>query len=367
MASTDMKLSQVLQKAECGEPLSSQELQFLLSLSEPHELNQVFKLARSLRNRYFENKVFLYSFVYFSTWCRNDCTFCYYRKSNKYPSRYRKTEFEVLDAAINAAESGVHLIDLTLGEDPYYYKRHGFGSLVDLVRKVKKNTGLPIMISPGVVPVQVLNELSVAGADWYACYQETHNRELFKQLRLDQNYDLRFSSKHKALHSGLLVEDGILTGVGETLSDIAVSIKSMSGLGAHQVRVMSFVPQRGTPMEQWQTPPRIRELLIIAVLRIVMPDRLIPASLDVDGIEGLQARLDAGANVITSLIPPKLGLAGVAQSTKDINEGFRTVQGVIPVLKQMGMRAASLEDYYSWIIEEKEKLKMLQSQEMRAL
>ena len=58
MASTDMKLSQVLQKAECGEPLSSQELQFLLSLSEPHELNQVFKLARSLRNRYFENKVF---------------------------------------------------------------------------------------------------------------------------------------------------------------------------------------------------------------------------------------------------------------------------------------------------------------------
>jgi methylornithine synthase len=367
MASTDMKLSQVLQKAECGEPLSSQELQFLLSLSEPHELNQVFKLARSLRNRYFENKVFLYSFVYFSTWCRNDCTFCYYRKSNKYPSRYRKTEFEVLDAAINAAESGVHLIDLTLGEDPYYYKRHGFGSLVDLVRKVKKNTGLPIMISPGVVPVQVLNELSVAGADWYACYQETHNRELFKQLRLDQSYDLRFSNKQKAMQSGLLVEDGILAGVGETLSDIVASIKSMSKLGAQQVRVMSFVPQKGTPMEQWQTPLRTKELLIIAVLRIVMPDRLIPASLDVDGIEGLQARLDAGANVITSLIPPKLGLAGVAQSTKDINEGFRTVQGVIPVLKQMGMRAASLEDYYSWIIEEKEKLKMLQSQEMRAL
>lgn len=141
----------------------------------------------------------------------------------------------------------------------------------------------------------------------------------------------------------------------------------MSRLGAQQVRVMSFVPQKGTPMEQWQTPPRLRELLIIAVMRIVMPDRLIPASLDVDGIEGLQARLNAGANVITSLIPPKLGLAGVAQSTKDINEGFRTVQGVIPVLKQMGMKAATLEDYYSWIIKEKEKLRMLQSQEMRAL
>ncbi|HHW28664.1 MAG TPA: methylornithine synthase PylB [Syntrophomonadaceae bacterium] len=367
MSSTDMKLSHILRKAECGEPLSSLELQFLLGLSKPDELNQVFKLARSLRNRYFENKVFLYSFIYFSTWCRNNCTFCYYRKTNKYPLRYRKTESEVLEAAINAAESGVHLIDLTLGEDPFYYKRYGFSSLVELAKKVKMNTGLPIMISPGVVPAQVLSDLSLAGVDWYACYQETHNRELFKQLRLNQNYDLRFSSKQKAMQNGLLVEDGILAGVGETLSDIAVSIKTMSRLGAQQVRVMSFVPQRGTPMEQWQTPPRLRELLIIAVMRIVMPDRLIPASLDVDGIEGLQARLNAGANVITSLIPPKLGLAGVAQSTKDINEGFRTVQGVIPVLKQMGMKAATLEDYYSWIIKEKEKLRMLQSQEMRAL
>lgn len=182
MSSIDMKLRHVLQKAECGEPLSSLELQFLLSRSKPDELNQVFKLARSLRNRYFENKVFLYSFIYFSTWCRNNCTFCYYRKSNRYPTRYRKTESEVLEAAISAAESGVHLIDLTLGEDPYYYKRYGFSSLVDLVKKVKMNTGLPIMISPGVVPAQVLNELSLAGADWYACYQETHNKMTALQL-----------------------------------------------------------------------------------------------------------------------------------------------------------------------------------------
>lgn len=95
-----------------------------------------------------------------------------------------------------------------------------------------------------------------------------------------------------------------------------------------------------------------------------MPDRLIPASLDVDGVEGLQARINAGANVITSLIPPQLGLAGVAQSTKDINEGYRTVQGIIPVLNQMGMRAASLEEYSCWILNEKEKLQRPRSREV---
>lgn len=364
MSSTDLKLGHVLQKAECGEPLSSYELQYLLGLSKPDELNRVFELACSLRDRHFENKVFLYSFIYFSTWCRNDCTFCYYRKSNTHTTRYRKTEAEVLDAAVSMAESGVHLIDLTLGEDPFYYKRHGFGPLVDLVKKVKTQTGLPVMVSPGVVPEQVLGRLAQAGADWYACYQETHNRELFKQLRLSQSYDARFASKKNAMRCGLLVEDGILAGVGETLSDIAFSLKTMSSLGAHQVRVMSFVPQKGTPMDCWPTPPRIKELLVIALLRILMPDRLIPASLDVDGVEGLQARINAGANVITSLIPPQLGLAGVAQSTKDINEGYRTVQGIIPVLKQMGMSVASFEDYNCWLKNEKKKLQVTFSSEV---
>jgi methylornithine synthase len=359
-----MKLGHVLQKAERGEPLSSHELQFLLELSKPDELNQVFELACRLRDRYFQNKVFLYGFIYFSTWCRNDCTFCYYRKSNTHPNRYRKSEVEVLEAAKRVAESGVHLIDLTLGEDPFYYKRHGFYSLVKLVNKVKMKTGLPVMVSPGVVPEQVLSDLYIAGADWFACYQETHNRELFSRLRLNQSYDARFSSKKNAMRSGLLVEDGILAGVGETLSDLAFSLESMSRLGAHQVRVMSFVPQKGTPMDHWTTPPRVRELLVIALLRILMPDRLIPASLDVDGVEGLQARINAGANVITSLIPPQLGLAGVAQSTKDINEGYRTVQGIIPVLNQMGMRAASLEEYSCWILNEKEKLQRPRSREV---
>ncbi len=75
---------------------------------------------------------------------------------------------------------------------------------------------------------------------------------------------------------------------------------------------------------------------MIAVMRLLFPDRLIPASLDIDGVAGLQARLNAGANVVTSLIPPRLGLAGVAQSTRDIDDGYRTVAGILPLLEQIG-------------------------------
>ena len=80
-------------------------------------------------------------------------------------------------------------------------------------------------------------------------------------------------------------------------------------------------------------------------MRLALPDRLIPASLDVDGLSGLKQRLDAGANVITSLVPPGQGLAGVAQSSLDIEEGNRTAGSARRILEENELRAATLEEY----------------------
>lgn len=351
-------LDEVLEQACTGKLISPGEIEFLLGLQEDDHLAQLFLAARSVRDLHFHRKVFLYGFVYFSTWCRNDCAFCYYRKSNGSSKRYRKSDEEILDAAGRLAESGVHLIDLTLGEDPFFYhNKDGFNYLANLVKKVKTETRLTVMASPGVVPRESLKLLAEAGADWYACYQETHNRELFNRLRLGQSYDSRFISKRLAIEAGMLVEEGILVGVGESLRDIVVSTRNMRLAKASQVRVMGFVPQEGTPMVAWVAPPRKRELVVIAVLRLLFPDRLIPASLDVDGVEGLQARVNAGANVITSLIPPRLGLAGVAQNSKDINEGYRTVAGILPLLEEMDLVVATKDEYASWLEIEKERLK----------
>jgi len=351
------KLEDILEKACKQQCLSREEIIFLLSLKEEGEIKQLFHVARSLRQRYFGEKVFLYGFIYFSTYCRNYCTFCAYRAPNKLCKRYRKTGNEVIEVAWRLAESGVHLIDLTMGEDPFYYLRDsGFKSLVELAGRVKVETGLPVMVSPGVVPKQVLVDLADIGVDWYACYQETHNRQLFRCLRPYQSYDSRLEEKYFAKESGLLVEEGILAGVGESAIDIATSMEVMQGMGAHQVRVMSFIPQEDIPMNDWPSPPRIHEMIIIAVLRLLFPDRLIPASLDIDGVEGLQERLKAGANVVTSLIPPHMGLAGVAQASLDVDDGYRTVKGVLPLLEEVGLRAATVEDYACWVNSEKNGL-----------
>lgn len=307
----------------------------------------LFAEARRVRRRAFGDRVFLYGFLYASTFCANNCRFCHSRRGNRAARRYRKDHDEILACAGDLARTGVHLIDLTSGEDPHV----AGGDESRLFRAIRRRTGLPVMASLGVADGDRLDALR--DADWYACYQETHNRRLFARLRPGQDFDRRLNSKIAARQKGLLIEEGIMTGVGETDDDIADSIAAMAGLDADQVRVMSFVPQQGTPMAGRVPPPSLRERVIIALLRIAFPDRLIPASLDVAGLAGLRERLDAGANVVTSLVPPGTGLAGVANESLDIENGGRTAEAVRPVLRRCGLRAARPEAYRAWMADRK--------------
>lgn len=326
---------------------SKEEIISILKSDDIQEAEDLFARARKAREEHFGNKIFMYGFVYFTTWCRNDCTFCYYRKSNNI-ERYRKDKEEVFRLSKELADSGVHLIDLTMGEDLKYHGEE-FDSVVDIIKQIKNELGLPVMISPGVVNNRLVEKFAEAGTDWYALYQETHNRKLFESLRLDQSYDERMHAKLYAREKGMLIEEGLMAGIGESFEDIADSLIKMGEIGASQVRVMSFVPQEGSPMENVETPDRMIELKIIALMRIMYPWALIPTSLDVDGIAGLEARLNAGGNVVTSIIPPRTGLAGVAQSSMDVDDGGRTVEEVKKILEAMGLEAATAEEYKKYI------------------
>ena len=298
--SSRKRLEAALIRAYQGETLSKEEIAFLLSIKNREQQEDVFRAARDLREKYFKDTIFLYGFLYISTYCRNNCTFCFFRNSNSECQRYRKSQQEIVEAACRLAASGVHLIDLTMGEDPEYFQKgyDGLQKLFILIKEVKEETQLPIMVSPGVVPKHVLDQFFAAGVNWYACYQETHKLTLFKQLRLGQSYEQRINTKRRASEAGLLIEEGILCGVGESVDDITESITQMDSMNADQVRAM---------------------------------------------------RLDAGANVITSLVPPGRGLAGVAQSSLDIEDAKRTVSSVLPILDNCGLRLGCAEDYSSWL------------------
>ena len=351
------KHAEILQKALHEDTLTKQEIKCLLETCPGQETISLFKTARLLREKYFGNKIFLYGFVYNSTHCRNNCRFCYYRKDNAHSTRYNKSKNQILDISCKLAESGVHLIDLTMGESISLHENNfeQVQQLCHIISDIKTQTRLPVMVSPGVLPDWALKQMADSGADFYACYQETHNPDLFSQLRIGQSFSQRLAVKKKAAGSNLLIEEGILCGVGETIEDIIDSFDAIKKLTADQVRVMGFVPQKGTPMENFPMADIKLELKIMAVLRLLFPDRLIPASLDVEGVSGLEKRLEAGANVVTSIVPAGNGLAGVAQNSLDIEDSRRTVAQVKKILSTCGdYEIARSGMYNTWI---KDRLK----------
>ena len=341
-------ISEIIDKAVNGRQVTTDEVYELMSISKPEEMEELFAAARNVRDRQFGKKIFTYGFVYFSTYCKNNCTFCYYRNSNHQIDRYRKTVEEVVSLAGSLKDAGINLADLTMGEDPVMYANN-YEKLLGVISAVRDEVGISIMASPGALPEEMFAKVREAGADFYACYQETYNRDLFNSLRLEQDYDVRRNQKIWARNAGLLAEDGMMIGLGENVRDRAETIVEMSNIGCEQIRAMTFVPQEGTPMENNYAYDSTEELQAIAVMRILNHDKLIPCSLDVEGIAGLRTRIAAGANVITSIVPPNQNLAGVANHELDIENGNRSVEHVFEMLEAEGYRHAASSDYTAFL------------------
>jgi methylornithine synthase len=339
------QVSLIVERSSNGSPPTLTEIAALLRLTSKAATEALFEGARKLREIYFGNRVFLYGFIYLSTYCRNNCAFCHWRTELTTLSRYRKTADEIYGAAIELAAAGVSLIDLTMGEDPQLLTPDGFELLCQTAAKIGQQTQLPIMLSPGVLSQTQLSMARRAGVTWYALYQETHNRNLFKAWRRGQDFEKRMKSKKKAAAMGFLVEEGVLLGAGATPEDLADSIVAMGKLGATQLRAMAYVPSPGGLPPDYRVKASNQELLMIAVLRLSYPRALIPASLDVEGLQGLAPRLSAGANVVTSLVPAYLGLAGVAHQALDIENHNRGVEKVSEILTSNDLSVGQPQEY----------------------
>ncbi|MDQ1254237.1 MAG: methylornithine synthase [Euryarchaeota archaeon] len=325
-----------------GFQLSDDNLRALLSLESEEDLEKLYYVARKVRDYYFGNRIFLNCFIYFSTHCKNKCTFCYYNCKNEI-NRYRLTNEEIKEICTALNGAGFNMIDLTMGEDPYYHEEPD--RFIEIVQMVKEELRLPIMISPGVMDNATLLKAREKGANFFALYQETYDTELYQRLRVGQSFEGRVNARRLAKEQGYCIEDGILTGVGNDIESTILSLKGMKTNDPDMVRVMTFLPQEGTPLSDFKDSSNLSELKIIAILRLMFPKCLIPASLDLEGIDGMVPRLNAGANIVTSILPPDSRLEGVANYDRELEERNRDIKSVIKRLESMGLEPARQAEF----------------------
>jgi len=115
-----MDLYDTIKTWEDGQKPTVDEMEAVLSYNDPDFNYALYQAASRVRDREFGNKIFMYGFVYFSTYCKNECAFCYYRRTNEI-ERYRKNKEEVLEISAGLEKAGINLVDLTMGEDPKLY------------------------------------------------------------------------------------------------------------------------------------------------------------------------------------------------------------------------------------------------------
>jgi biotin synthase len=145
------------------------------------------------------------------------------------------------------------------------------------------------------------------GADSYILKHETADPALHRQIR-GEPLAVRLKAIRTLLRLGYKVGTGCIVGLpGQTIGSLADDILLAHSLGVQMSSASPFVPTDATPLAG-ATPGSIsRTLNVLAVMRILNPDWLIPtvSALEQRAAGGQAAGLRAGANVITVNFTPQ--------------------------------------------------------------
>ena len=261
------------------------------------------------------DKIFLRGLIEFSNVCAKDCYYCGIRKSNIFPKRYTLTKEEILRAAARASSERLGSVTLQSGE----IRAPEFTDLVeDLVKTIKQNFDLKIVLSCGEQSFETYRRWKAAGADRYLLKIESSSEKLYARLHpQDGNHEL--SNRKRCIED--LKKLGFQTGSGtmlglpkQTLADVASDIMFFRNADIDMCGMGPYVEHSQTPLYELraETPSYENRLYTslnaIAALRLLMPDINISASTSFDAISprGKELAISAGANVIMlNLTPPQ--------------------------------------------------------------
>ncbi len=311
-----------------------------LRAAEPARLEVLWRRADAVRRAHVGDAVHLRGLIEISNVCVRLCAYCGLRAPNHAVERYRMSADEILACARQARDFGYGTVVLQAGEDP--------GLTCELVgnvvRRIKRETGLAVTLSLGERPREELAAWREAGADRYLLRFETSNGPLFDAIhppRGAREGDWRDASRDgsgltnrisqlRALRElGYEVGSGVMIGIpGQTYADLARDIALFRELDLDMIGCGPFLPHPATPLgsvtpaSESVSEPRpgrpapddqvpgseLMAYKVIALARLVCPRANIPSTTalaTINPARGRELGLSRGANIVMpNLTPP---------------------------------------------------------------
>lgn len=260
---------------------------------------KLFDRARRTRNEVFSNKVEVRSVIEYSNICRQACNYCGMSRESGL-KRYIMSDDETTDSIKRLYGYGRRVLIIQSGE---FHSEHLFENLLTLIKRMKENfPGLTIMGSFGNLSLPEYKIVKEAGVERYLLKFETSDSKLYKKVKPSDSLFNRLRHLEILKKTGFKVSSGNITGLpGQSVESLAEDLLLLKRLRLFMGSTSAFIPNDMSNYANWPSADINLVLNFMAILRILCPTILIPAtsSLELLVKDGQYLGLMSGANVVT--------------------------------------------------------------------
>lgn len=300
-----MEYENLLKEIIRTKKVSRNQLERILENNNAGENKLLYESARAIADKVYGKRIFIRGLIEFTNYCKNDCYYCGIRKSNVNADRYRLSKEDILRCCSFGYEAGFRTFVLQGGEDAYYTNDY----ICEIISTIKnKYPDCALTLSIGEKERSEYQAFFDAGADRYLLRQETSNEGHYQKL-----HPTNMSLKHRKQCLYDLKEIGYQVGCGfmvgspyQTLDNIYEDIIFMQEFAPHMIGIGPFIANSFTPFAKERNGEGDTTVKLLSVIRILMPNVLLPATTALGTIEkdGRKKGILAGANVVMPNLSP---------------------------------------------------------------
>ncbi len=288
--------------------LGAEEYRTLLSDCDSQTFNYMRQEAARTAHKRFGFGVYVRGLVEISSYCRNNCHYCGLRRENSQIERYRLSPEEILSACQEGYRLGFRTFVLQGGEDGFFSDNR----LIPLVKEIRQRfPEAALTLSLGERSAASYQALFDAGANRYLLRHEAASPSLYAALHpAEMSYTRRIESLETLQRIGYQTGMGMMIGApGQTIDHLVEDLLLLERMRPQMVGIGPFLPHHDTPYGKMPAGSLTMTLKLLAIIRLMLPDALIPATTALATLssEGRKAGILSGANVVMpNLSPPEV-------------------------------------------------------------
>jgi 2-iminoacetate synthase len=242
-------LRAVLNKAEDRKGLSHREAALLLLTSVGEIEEELFALARRVKQDFYGNRIVMFAPLYLSNYCLNSCVYCPYHRSNAAMPRLKLGPKDIERETRALQDMGHKRLALEAGEHPVLNPIEYILEAVDVIYSVRHRNGSIRRVNVNIAATTVENYRKLRDAEigTYILFQETYNRRGYARLHPagpKSDYARQTEAMDRAMQGG--IDDvglGVLFGLEDYRYELvallmhAEHLEAAHGVGPHTVSV----------------------------------------------------------------------------------------------------------------------------------